>query len=208
MRAVTCLWIILAGTYCLFLAWHSSFQGPLTRAELAGYMARLSDEDLTGIEDPRSFFQSDDGREFYMFNMLEFRGGEERTSALAADKAYGEAILPLLLARGSYPVMVTDRIATFLNQTDDAAIGQFDRIALVRYRSRRDLLDMITSDDFNNIVHHKWASLERTIVAPTQRRLGVGPATLVPLVLVLLGLSATLVLARTSRPAGAVLRKS
>lgn len=192
MRATTYLWIFLAGTYCLFLAWHTSFQGPLTRAELDTYMSKLSREDLTGIADPRGFFENDDGKPFYMFNMMAFHGGAERAAALEAHGAYGAAVMPLMLARGSYPVMMTERIATFLNQTSDAATGQFDQIALVRYRSRRDLLDMITSDAFNAAISHKWASLEWTIVAPTRLSVAPRPGIIVPGALVLTGLLLTL----------------
>lgn len=202
MRKIALTWGVLAGIYGLFLGWHTSFQGPLTKTELDAYIARLSAEDLEGIVDARAFFENDDGKSFYMFNMMELRATAQYpdgrvATAQDANEAYGSAVLPLLIARGSYPVMVTDRVATFLNQMTDPAAGQFDQIALVRYRSRRDLLDMITSDDFNAAVVHKWAALERTIVAPTRLRIALSPAIVAPGLLIIIGALLTLFMLRT-----------
>ncbi len=59
----------------------------------------------------------------------------------------------------------------------------FDDVAIVRYRSRRDMLSMVVSPAFLNAVPHTWASLENTVAVPCRRLLLIDPAALLPLVL-------------------------
>jgi len=56
-------------------------------------------------------------------------------------------------------------------------------VAIVRYRSRRDMLAMVASPAFLHAVPHKWASLEKTVAVPCRRLLLIDPGVLVPLVL-------------------------
>jgi hypothetical protein len=64
-----------------------------------------------------------------------------------------------------------------------AGPGFSEEVAVVRSRSRRDLLSMIVSPAFLHAVPHTWASLEQTVAVPCRRLLLVDPAALLPLVL-------------------------
>ncbi|MEM9709857.1 MAG: hypothetical protein AAF871_13835 [Pseudomonadota bacterium] len=169
------LLLALAGFYL----WHTPLQGPLTNAEVDAFMANqaaTSGTAWTDIEAFEAFLREDDGRPFVMINLMEVRDvaiypdgtDTESRSGAEADAAYGRAVFPLLLKRGSYPVTRAERYHTIINSLGQSA-AEFQSLALVRYRSRRDLIDMLASDAFLAAGVDKWASLENTLVAPSRR---------------------------------------
>ena len=77
---------------------------------------------------------------------------------------------------------------TFL-QPQDA--DEWDVVGLVRYRSRRDLLNMLIglSEDPVDVGIHKWASIKKTHVFPVEPKFDfIAIRTLVGIVLILVGL--------------------
>ena len=178
-----------------FFAWHTPRGGPLSDAEIEAFMATQPETgglSLTDTETFEAFLRADDGRPFLMFNLMTLRDvaeypdeyiGEINQTAAEADQAYGWGVLPLLLARGSYPVAGAARQFTLINSVGEAA-ENFDKVALVRYRSRRDLIDMLSSEAFLSVEAHKWASLENTLVAPSVKNPAFNFIGFIPLILV------------------------
>lgn len=201
--------IILAPLVALlvgFHLWHTPLGGPLTDEEIEAFITTQDEgggADWSQDQAFIDFLREDDGRPFVMINLMEERvlaiypdGFEtDNVTGREAARSYGSSVLPLLLSRGSYPVARAERRQTVINSVGDTA-GQFDSLAMVRYRSRRDLLDMISSDAFLAAEPHKWASLENTLVAPSKEAMsfqliGYLPAFL--LVLLAGGVGATLI---------------
>lgn len=163
--------------FVVFYVWHTPLRGPLTDAEIDAFLANQIQTGGTGWTDANAFeafLRNDDGRPFVMINLMEVREVAEypeghladaATTGAEAEALYGQAVLPLLLKRGSYPVARATRYNTIINSVGQSA-GDFDSFAMVRYRSRRDLIDMLSSDAFLAANIHKWASLENTLVAP------------------------------------------
>ncbi|MCP4422561.1 MAG: hypothetical protein GY805_38615, partial [Chloroflexi bacterium] len=60
-------------------------------------------------------------------------------------------------------------------------------VGIVRYRSRRDMLEMAASPPFQAAEPHKWASMEKTVVVPTRKILLLDPTVIVPALLLLVG---------------------
>lgn len=162
----------------VFYAWHIPLRGPLTNAEIDAFMATQAATGGTDWTDEaafEAFLRNDDGRPFVMINLMEYRETAEYSEEYAtstemtgaeAGALYGRAVLPQLLLRGSYPVARATRYNTIINSVGENA-GKFESFAMVRYRSRRDLIDMLASDAFNEANFHKWASLENTLVSPS-----------------------------------------
>jgi len=154
-------------------------------------------DDLSPAERERfqSFMDADDGRPFYMVNLMEYReradyrpgtalNGSTPTGLISGRDAgwlYSRAVLPELLKRGCYPVFVAGKITNLLSAGSGSDF--FEDVAIVRYRSRRDMLSMVASPTFLHAVPHKWASLEKTVAVPCRRLLLIDPGVLVPLVL-------------------------
>jgi len=162
-----------------FFAWHTPWGGPLPDAEIDTFLANQAEAggsvwtDAAAFE---AFLRADDGRPFVMINLMELRevasypegDAADARSGAEAGAAYGQAVILLLLQRGSYPVARAERSHTIINSLGESA-AEFDSFAMVRYRSRRDLIDMLSSEAFLEAGVHKWASLDNTLVAPASR---------------------------------------
>ena len=208
MRPIPMLWLILAALYCGFLIWHTPLRPPLSAQERTEFLAKLEAgaDPSSAAQESLAFLEADDGGPFYMLNLIAYRekaqytpGFEsDITSAQIANETYSSYVIPLLLARGSYPLIVSERLATVIDTLGPSR--NFETVALIRYRSRRDFLDMITSDAFTAAVPHKWASVSGTLVAPTEL-IGVLNLTLiVPLTLLGIGGLASLIRIPRSTP--------
>lgn len=179
MKKTTLLLTSLLIAFLAFYAWHTPLRAPLTDAEIDAFMTSQAATAGTNWTDEaafEAFLQNDDGRPFVMINLLEYREAAEYPEGTApqadltgsqANTYYGQAVLPQLLLRGSYPVARATRHTTIINSVGETA-GQFESFTMVRYRSRRDLIDMLSSDAFQQANIHKWASLENTLVAPSE----------------------------------------
>ena len=151
----------------------------LTDAEVAAFIATQAATGGTTWSDEvafEEFLRNDDGRPFVMINLMEYREAAEYPEEYApaadmtgaeADALYGRAVFPQLLLRGSYPVARATRYNTIINSVGETA-GEFESFAMVRYRSRRDLIDMLDSDAFGEAYSLNWASLEITLVSPSK----------------------------------------
>lgn len=170
---------VLALAYGAFVAWYGGRGEPLTAAETDALFARIA-ERASREPNPdghlrdhlRTLVASDDGNEFFMVNLIRYRekaqypaGYDYPGNALDADLRYGRAIMPYLLKHGGVPVFLGEAQGRFLHEAGDA---EWHRVAVVRYRSRRDLLEMVAELAGRDVAVHKWASIERTQVFPVQ----------------------------------------
>ncbi len=172
--------IVFVLLYLAFLFWYGGKSKPLTAVEVDTLLAEIKQrggkQDLEK-ESPilrqfRDLTQNDDGREYYMVNLLKFRkktlypqGSSFGDDPLAANDRYSRAIIPLLFKHGGHPVFLGQVQGRFLHpeQADD-----WDQVGMVRYRSRRDMLKMAVEIAGTGIDIHKWASLEKTQVFPVK----------------------------------------
>jgi len=173
-------WIVLFLLYFAFLFWYGGEGEPLSEAETQAMLAEIRAGADAEERRPREKLLSafaelasqDDGNEFYMINLMRFRekalypegsGYDDDVEAAAA--RYSEAVVPALLKRGSHPILLSKQTGSFLSPK---GIDDWDQVAIVRYRSRRDMLDMAIELSRSNLDIHKWASLEKTHVFPAQ----------------------------------------
>jgi hypothetical protein len=178
MRRIRTIWIGLAVVYAALLAWHQPLRGPLSEDEVRMAFG-VQYEEMRLSEDAQArafldFFLNDDGRPFHMVNLNAL---PERTAETdEAAQAYGTFMAPRLLARASYPVLTTDVIVGLTN-TLGPGVENADRLVVVRYRSRRDFLNIISTPEFRAAVEDKSISLDGWYSAPAS----IGPTLSVPL---------------------------
>jgi hypothetical protein len=173
--------LALALLYGTFLFWYGGRGEPMTAEEVNQRLNAISQ--ATGgqpqavdqapgeiLAELKQLAASDDGNEFLMVNLIKYRakalyppGSNYDDSALAADARYNEALVPYLLKHGGVPVFVGSPQGRFIDKTGDIA---WDRVAVVRYRSRRDLFNMAADIAPLGVALHKWASIEKTHVFP------------------------------------------
>ena len=171
MSKVKIIWVsLLAVLYLVFWIWYGGNGEPISEAEGEKMLERVEQLHGVKLEDTppgsmsrnlRAMLPHDDGKEFYAVN-LETRA--EGPQAKEAEVRYGEIVIPLLLERGGHPVFVSERAGLMLGKYGE----RIDRVAVVRYRSLRDLLDMIGDERMVQGNKFKTASLAHTEVFITR----------------------------------------
>jgi hypothetical protein len=172
--------IVFVFLYAAFLFWYGGRGKPLSQAEVEELLGEMkkragkknSKEESPILQEFRDLTQNDDGREYYMVNLLKFRknalypeGSSFGDDPLAANDRYNRAIIPLLLKHGGHPVFLGQVQGRFIHP--DSA-DDWDQVGMVRYRSRRDMLKMALEIAGLGFDIHKWAALEKTQVFPVK----------------------------------------
>ncbi len=189
MRKFQWGWVaFLVVIFFAFSAWYGGNGKPITAEEGAALLDELRANYANAPVGEQSFvtnmeamIPNDDGKEFYAVNLEQLKDGPE---AEAADAAYGRVVIPLLLARGAHPVFISEPAGLMLGDYGN----QVDRVAVVRYRSLRDLIEMVNDPKMIAGGHHKFAALDHTEVFITRPFITfVQIRFLVALLLILIG---------------------
>ena len=111
------VWVAALGLYALFLAWYVNWRGPLSAAEVTDLIGRMraasigrgGADELPTLE---RFLAEDDGREFFMLNVIRMADGPVADPATGALKpvrevmeGYTRMFLPALFRRGGHPAL-------------------------------------------------------------------------------------------------------
>jgi hypothetical protein len=172
--------IILGGVlvvlYLIFWAWHSPWEKKLTRAEIDRYMARIQKLPLPPGEvndlapRVRRWAEADNGKEFYMFNLIryfpelrkfpgapDFKGTPQECNA-----HYMKSLKPLWLSHAAYPRLngVTQS-ESFISIQPERTWSQ---MTIVRYRNRRTLLKLLSNPAFGALEPYKFMAMELDLV--------------------------------------------
>lgn len=162
-------WIaLLAIIFVAFSAWYGGSGKPISAEEgehlLEQILLAYPDADESErrfLSNMRDMIPRDDGKEFYAVNLETLKDGE---AARKADAAYARIVMPLLFKRAAHPVFVSNRAGLMLGDYGN----QIDRVAVVRYRSLRDLIKMTLEPSMQDGEVHKFAALDHTEVFITR----------------------------------------
>jgi len=189
-RWIKAAWIaILVLIYFAFSAWYGGNGKPLSAEDGAALIAEMrvsygaASESEGGFADHiEAMIPNDDGKEFYAVNLEQLKTGD---AAKDADRAYAKTVFPLLFKRGSHPVFVSHRVGLMLGEYGE----DVDRVAVVRYRSLRDMITMTLEPSMIEGSHHKFKALDHTEVFITRPMITFMHVRLVlALILAILGL--------------------
>ncbi len=171
------VWIVPALLYGVFFFWYTSFGGPLTQEEVEHYVSAFEDRgaDSEAIARVRAFLESDTGDDFLMVNVLHMKetpdqveGVEPGESSEEVMAKYMEYMWPALLRRACHPVMVGPAVSTALDIVGIEGARVWSQGAAMRYRSRRDMMEITTNPAFAGRHEFKVAALEKTIAYPIE----------------------------------------
>ena len=198
MRRSLLLWSILAALYLGFRLWYDGGGGPLTPDEVARYVGLLEERgtEPARIEKMRDFLASDTGSEFVMANYIHLT---ERPEAQVELDRYMAHMYPELFRRACHPVLAGPVVAEALDYWGIENGERWSMVGLVRYRSRRDVMEIATNPAFADAHRFKTAAMAQTIAIPLEPFLMLGsPRWLVAGALVTLGALLQLALGRRS----------
>lgn len=199
MNSTTWTWLIIAVIYLAFFSWYTSFEGPLTPAEIEHYL-ELSEaqdpnttaEDLARI---RAFMEEDTGDDFVMINVIHLYDTPQQIDGVAPGDTtddvlakYMEYMFPAMLSRASHPVFRGPAVSPAMDIMNADGMEIWSAGAGVRYRSRRDLLDIAANPAFAGRHEFKVAAMVKTIAFPVDPFVYLGdPRLVLALLLVLIG---------------------
>ena len=207
MTARTKIWLLSALLYGVFLIWYSPTGGPLSKAEVADFIAKMERNGSTpeAIAMIRQFGEEDTGKHFIMINNIDYNetpgdvaGAAPGENAQQLMDRYMGHMIPAMLSRGSHPVMMGPAAYLSMDVIGVEGAQVWDMGGLVRYRSRRDFLEIVTDPVFSGKHHFKAAALEKTIAFPVEPDFNLGDPRLI-LGLLLLAFAALADLTRLSR---------
>ena len=162
--------------YVAFRAWHSQGAGKLTQAEIDQYLAIIEKLPLPekGVQAftarLRPWAEADDGKPFYMFNLihffpklqmfpgaLEFKGTPEQANA-----HYEKSLIWLWLSHASYPTFIgVPQARNLINMQTERTWGN---MTVVRYPSRRTFLKLISHPTYATVAAYKFIAVELDLV--------------------------------------------
>ena len=176
----TAIFLVL---YLAFLAWYDGWgMDPFTAEEVDTLVG--NDKNL------RRFLEDDDGEEFFMLNLnrYEYAENEVQQGVPVAYQNYGQAVIQMMLKNAGHPVY-SGEISDYLVGGGIKEEG-WHEIILVRYRSRQDFVNMVTSDEYLKAAKLRYVSIEYAEVIPTKANLNlVTPRFVILALLVLIALA-------------------
>ena len=181
------IWAFAAIFYAIFWFWYIGIKRKITPEEVKSAVELLesrgdfADKQIAAI---RRFFEQDDGKDFVMVNLLELK--EPRGESRKKLTTYQKIFLGNLLKRAGHPIFIA-RAASGNIEDVGCSADNWTAAGMVRYRSRRDLLEVLP--DTVGSEHHqlKLDALERTFAYPGAPWMIVGgPKLLVPMALALI----------------------
>ena len=200
MRKRQILWLVPTVIYALFTFWYTDFGGPLTEEEIADYSETLAERMAPDrLQYITQFMRNDTGRQFLMVNNIDnnenppdVEGAEPGESAAQLMGRYMEHMYAQLSKRASHPVIAGNAIhdALDLVGVEDWETAQhWTTAAMMRYRSRRTFMEIITHPDMQGRHEFKIAALAKTIAYPIEMQLYLSdPRLLLALILLIVTL--------------------
>jgi hypothetical protein len=173
MTVTNWTWLVIVVIYLGFFSWYSSFKAPLSPQEIEYYVEKVNgtSEELASF---RKFMEEDDGDDFVMINIMEIydtplqiEGVEPGETTDQVLGKYMEYMFPAMLSRASHPVFRGNAASLRAMDIMNAdGMETWTGAAGVRYRSRRDMIEISTNPEFAGRHEFKVAALAKTIAFP------------------------------------------
>ncbi len=205
------VWAVLAVLYAAFFGWYTSFGGPLTPDEIDHYMQVLTEGggNPDQIARWKHFMETDTGDDFVMFNAIELRDSplhvEGALPAETSSEVLARYTTPFMrdaVPDAAHPVLLGSAAADALDLWGIEGAEHWTMGGLVRYRSRRDLMEQAVRARDADIHDFKIAAMAKTVAFPLDPWFQLGdPRLVLALTFTVIGLALHLRAARAASPA-------
>ena len=203
------VWLALGVLYVSFTGWYTSWSGALTAEEVDAYLGAMvarGADDTERLALWRRFLDTDTGDDFAMWNAIDLRDAPGEVEGIppggSAEEMlarYTEPFLGAALARASHPVILGRAASDALDLWGIEGAEDWSQGALVRYRSRRDVIELALHALQSDVHRFKVAAMEKTIAFPLDPWFQAGdPRLLLALVFAVAGLAWQLRLRRVA----------
>ena len=200
------IWVSLLVIYVGFFLWYTNIGGKLDKEEIEFFLEKFEENTSANSADPETynsqknlikrFMEEDTGRQFLMVNNIDMdddpedvEGAEPGESAERLLDRYMEHMYAQLLKRACHPVFAGNAVHPSMDLVGIEGAEIWDRAALMRYKSRRAFMEVVTHPNMGSKHAFKVAAMEKTIAYPVETVLYLGdPRFLLALILIILGL--------------------
>ena len=201
MNKLNWMWLVLAILYTGFFSWYTSFGGPLSQEEMDHYYKILEARNSDGSPEQRArlrkFMEEDAGDDFVMINVIDMYEEPMQISGVSSSDTsedvldrYMEYMYPALFTRACHPILFGEAANQAMDLMNAPGMEQWTRGAAMRYRSRRDMLEIASNPAFAGAHDFKIAAMAKTIAFPIDPWFHLGDPRL--LLALLLGLAGSL----------------
>ena len=207
-------WLILGSVYIVFFFWYTDIEGALSQEEIQGFLNKHEQNIIDNRLSPnleelqlrmdflRRFMEEDSGRQFIMVNNIEMDpdpgdvpGANSGESADELLSRYMEHMWPNLLKRASHPIFGGNAIWQSMDLVGIEGAETWDQMALMRYKSRRAFMEIITHPNMMDRHDFKVAAMQKTIAYPVEPLAYFSDLRIIlGMLMVIIGLSIQLIL--------------
>jgi len=178
------IWIIALSLYALFWLWYCGVKGRLSKHEVEIFISSFEAKGLSerALSNIREFLEQDDGREFFMVNLLEIKSPKRESQQLLM--GYFKKFMSGMIPRGGHPLFLVKAAAKNIENLNCDHADNWSSVGIIRYRSRRDFAQVVLKTFGSEHHADKLSSLEKTLAFPSTTTLLIGsPRIIVALVL-------------------------
>jgi hypothetical protein len=175
-------WGIAAVVYLLFSLWHGAFEGPLSEEEIEEYTKKYAElHPDADIEQLQTLLDNDNGEAVIMVNAIKLYDIPKMINGELAGKTseevleqYTKYVFSYLIKRGSYPLYHGEATNDAVEQWGVESSKEWTYGSMIRYRSKRVMIEMSTNPEFKQFHDNKIAAIEKTIAFPTKSKIQMG----------------------------------
>ena len=183
------IWTTAFLLYTIFWLWYVGIRKPLSDAQIDHYLKELSKYNNTsseGLTDLRKFLENDTGKSFVMVNSIKLKktpdmvdGVKEGDSSLKTLITYHKSFMKAMIKRAGIGIF-QGRVAG--NSVDVIGIENAEEWSISginRFRSRKDLMEILITPEFHEKHEFKFAALSKSIAYPVDPWFQLGGLTVV-----------------------------
>ena len=190
------IWLPISFLYLIFFLWYTNLSGPLSDEEIEFFVETLSERsDMERKEILLNFMKEDDGRDFYMINLLDNKESPitmeatgEGATAMDLQAHYMEYMFPEMLKRATHPIFFENVLGSALDILAAPGMENWEIVAIFRYRSRTALFEIGANPIFFERHDYKIEGLDKTIAIPVETPLIFDVRTQLFIILLAIGL--------------------
>ena len=178
------IWIIALSLYALFWLWYCGVKGRLSKHEVEIFISSFEAKGLSesALLNIREFLEQDDGREFFMVNLLEIKSPKRESQKLLM--GYFKKFMSGMIPRGGHPLFLAKAAARNIENLNCEHADNWSSVGIIRYRSRRDFAQIVLNTFGSEHHADKLLSLKKTLAFPSTTTLFFGsPKIIIALVL-------------------------
>lgn len=158
-------WCFLAFLFYIFNAWYTGFDATLTKTERYQLLDKLNAQDPSrNYALIRKLLEEDNGQSIHIGIRLNYRQFFDLADDEISSKSqkelltdYNHSVFRYLIKNGSYPISLSNFFSISNNHSNKGHESNFSERVIIRFRSKRVLLEMITDPFFDAFQPHHVA---------------------------------------------------